>query len=296
MENFFEQIGETMNIVNISGYKFIPVADPEELRDQLMQKCTELELKGTILIGNEGINQFLAGPRQAIDGYVDFLQQDSRFADITFKESFSDYVPFCRMVVKVRKEIVTMGGDEIAPGEFTGPSIDPKEFKQWIDEGKDFTILDTRNDFEFELGTFKDAIHLDIEYFRQFPDEVAKLDPEIKEKPVVIFCTGGIRCEKASPAMLNQGFKEVYQLEGGILKYFEECGGEHYEGECFVFDDRVALDGNLQETDTEVCYRCQQPLSVEQRQHELYVEGEYCQYCYKINRGRFRSGTQVSTD
>jgi len=246
-----------MNIVNISCYKFVELQNLEDLKLLVKSKCDDLELRGTVLLGEEGVNLMLAGTREGTDGFKAFMNEHETFNDLKYKESFTISQPFQRMVVKIKKEIVTMGVDNINPEKDPAPSISAKDFKEWMDEGRDFTILDVRNDYEVNLGTFDNAIHLDIQNFRSFPNAAHDLDDDIREKPVVIFCTGGIRCEKGAPQLIKDGFKEVYQLEGGILKYFQECGGDHYQGECFVFDDRVAVNDRLEETTTNWCNTCQ---------------------------------------
>jgi UPF0176 protein len=163
----------------------------------------------------------------------------------------------------------------------TSPKLAARELKQWLDEGRPVTLLDTRNDYEVKLGTFKNARAIGIDHFREFPDAVRKLPPELKEQPIVMFCTGGIRCEKAGPFMEREGFKKIFQLDGGILKYFEECGGAHYDGECFVFDQRVGLDPSLQETESTQCFRCLTPLTEADQKDARYVSGQSCPYCFK---------------
>ena len=241
-------------------------------------------IKGTILLSEaEGMNSFLSGTRQAIDDYYQALPELlGRDIGITYKESPSETMPFNRMIVKVKKEIISYGHDEIHPLKVTAPRLEPQELKRWYDEGRDFILLDTRNDYEIRLGTFKDAIDLNISNFRSFHEALDSVDPALKDKPVVTICTGGIRCEKAAPALLQKNFKEVYQLEGGILKYFEECGSAHYDGECFVFDHRVAVDAQLNETQTAQCFACREPLTVEEQRSELYEIGKHCPYCFHL--------------
>jgi len=247
-----------MNIVNISAYKFVTLTAESlpDLRSDLKAEADVCELKGTILLCAEGINCFLAGTRDNIDRFKAFLKARPPFSDLPYKESFSDYQPFSRMLVRLKKEVISMGRSEIEPEKKKAPYISPEKFKRWYEEKKDMIVLDTRNDFEVALGTFDDAVDLDIETFREFPDTVTLMSDEVKNKPVVTFCTGGVRCEKAAQYMLDHGFKEVYQLDGGILNYLEKCGGDHYHGECFVFDKRVALDADLKETETKQCYSC----------------------------------------
>ena len=262
--------------INISAYKFCPLAYDNLVSYQqaLLQRAESLDLKGTILLSEEGINVFFSGTRQNVDNFIAFIESFSEFSGLPYKESLSDYQPFTRMLVRIKKEIISMGRDEIKPAEKTGQHLSAQEFKRWYESNKDMVVLDTRNDYEVALGTFKDAMDLNIETFRAFPDAVKELPKELKDKPVVTFCTGGIRCEKASQYMINQGFKEVYQLDGGILKYFEECGGDHYDGECFVFDKRVSLDSSLNETTVTQCYACRMPLT-----EDLQKDDGECVHC-----------------
>ncbi len=254
-------------MLNVSAYRFVRLA-PERLvsiKADLLSKANDLALKGTVLLSTEGINLFVAAPTAAVEAFFTHLNRYAEFTDLPRKDSFSQEQPFTRMLVRIKKEIISMGRPEVVPEEKTAPHLSAQELKQWYNDKKDMVILDTRNDYEVDLGTFKDAVDLNIETFRAFPDAVRELPEDYKDKPVVTFCTGGIRCEKAAEYMLQQGFKEVYQLDGGILKYFEECGGDHYDGECFVFDKRVAVDSDLTETATTQCYACRMPLAAEQQ-------------------------------
>lgn len=269
------------NIVNLASYKFIVLDDLANLRESLRVNCTTLKISGTILLAHEGINLFVAGERSSIDA----LKQDliQRFGPFPFKESFSSYQPFKRMLVKIKKEIIAMGVEHTDPEQKPAPYVQAQELKKWLDEGRDVVILDTRNDYEMRIGKFKNAKELDLKTFRQFPNEVQKLDPALKKRTIVTYCTGGIRCEKAATYMINEGFEDVYQLDGGILKYFEECGGAHYEGDCFVFDQRVALDPNLEKTQAVQCFACRMPvLPMEQASAQYKVE-EYCPHCFEKN-------------
>jgi UPF0176 protein len=245
------------DIHNIAGYKFVTLTELAELRSVTLEKCIGLGVKGTILLSSEGINIGLAALPEAIHEFKQYLLADDRFADMTFRESFSKEQPFRRMKVKLRKEIITMRQPDVQPELARAPSISPREFKQWLDENKDIAVLDTRNDYEVQFGTFANAINLQMKDFSEFPEKSKEL---AKDKPIVMFCTGGIRCEKAGVYLLNSGFEKVYQLEGGILNYFTEVGGDHYDGECFVFDGRVALDSNLKSTGAQQCCVCQQPV------------------------------------
>ena len=270
------------SIVNIAGYRFVDLPDRDELRTPMTEACKASGLRGTILLAHEGINFFLAGAQQGVDEFLAFLDSDVRFLDIPLKTSHTDYQPFNRMNVRLKKEIISMGMDEVQPAVFTGDSIAPKEFKKWLDDGKAVTVLDTRNDYEIRLGTFENAMNLDITSFRAFPAAVEAMPDDLKDTPVVMFCTGGIRCEKASVVMLEAGFKDVRQLEGGILGYFEEVGGAHWNGDCFVFDHRVALTPELKESEAIQCFACRQPLTVEEQQSPSYVVEVSCPYCVHL--------------
>jgi UPF0176 protein len=274
-----EQSSET-KITNIAAYKFVQIVDLQILRSELKSLCKRLKLKGTILVAHEGINIFMAGEAANIDLFVSEIRRDDRFADLEFKLSPSDYQPFNRMLVRIKQEIIAFGVDGIAPQERTSPKLSAQELKQWLDEGRPVTLLDVRNDYEVELGTFNDALPIKVDNFRDFPAAVEELPADLKETPIVMFCTGGIRCEKAGPFMEREGFQQIYQLDGGILKYFEECGDAHYNGECFVFDQRVTVDAKLAETDTGQCFACQASLTAEDQQSPKYIVGQQCPHCY----------------
>ncbi len=268
-------------IVNLSAYRFTPFAAEElpALREQLQASTRDLGLRGTILLATEGINLFIAGSRPATDAFMSELRAVPGLADLEPKESFSDEQPFNRMLVKIKKEIISFGVEGIDPARVPAPRLDPRELKRWLDEGRPVTLLDTRNDYAVKLGTFQNAVVPVLDHFRGFPAAVRSLPAELKTRPVVTFCTGGIRCEKAAPFLVREGFSEVYQLEGGILKYFELCGGAHYEGECFVFDRRVGVDPKLQETDSVLCFACQTPLTVAEQKDPRYVPDRSCPHC-----------------
>jgi len=234
---------------NIAAYKFVTLTDlddpdePEAVRAMLHEHCLRLGLKGTILVATEGVNLFLAGKKESVEDFLTALRSDTRFVDIEPKWSWSSYVPFKRLRVKVKKEIVTSRMKGIDPANAPAPQLSAAELKRWYEEGRDFVIVDTRNDWEYAEGTFKNAINPQLNNFSEFAN-LDSLD-DLKDKTVVTFCTGGIRCEKAAPFLKLKGFKNVVQLQGGILKYFEECGGAHWEGNCVVFDDRGAVDPQL---------------------------------------------------
>jgi predicted sulfurtransferase len=232
-------------IKNLAFYRFADFPDYRERRADFKGLCLELGLKGTILLSPEGINGFVAGLEEATDRLADFVRAQPGFAGIEFKVSWSEEVPFGRMLVKLKKEIIPLGLPEIRPQERTGARLAPRELKRWLDEGRKIRLLDTRNRYETRFGTFENALELDIETFRDFSRALGAAPEELRDEPVVMFCTGGIRCEQATAYALAEGYREVYQLEGGILKYFEECGRDHYRGDCFVFDERIALDPTL---------------------------------------------------
>jgi UPF0176 protein len=268
-------------IVNFSAYRFTPFADEAllPLRDHLRSRCAELGLRGTILLAPEGINLFVAGPRPAAEALLPELRALPGLADLEAKESLSAERPFNRMLVKIKKEIIAFGVEGIDPARAPAPRLAPETLKAWLDEGRPLTLLDTRNDYEIRLGTFTQAIAPGIDHFRDFPAALAKLPAELKQRPVVTFCTGGIRCEKAAPLLAREGFGEVYQLDGGILRYFETCGGAHYSGDCFVFDRRVAVDPALRETAAVLCFACQMPLTVAEQADPRYVPDRSCPHC-----------------
>jgi RluA family pseudouridine synthase len=271
----------SQKIVNLAAYKFVALSDLQSLRARLLALCKGLGFKGTILLSSEGINLFIANEQDKTELLLAELRSIPGLEDLTPKISYTDYQPFSRMLVRLKKEIIAFGVDGIDPARRTSPKLSARELKQWLDAGRPVTLLDTRNDYEVKLGTFKNALPIGIDHFRDFPAAVRKLPAALKEQPIVMFCTGGIRCEKAGPFMEREGFKQIFQLDGGILKYFEECGGAHYDGECFVFDQRVGLDPGLQETEATQCFRCQTPLTEADQADARYVPGRSCPACYK---------------
>jgi UPF0176 protein len=234
-----------MHILNIAAYRFVALAELPQMRTALRSRCEELGLKGTILLAAEGINLFLAGTASAVEAFLDTLRADARLASIEVKRSWSVEQPFNRLLVKIKREIVSMHRPEIDPAAKPAPRLAPSELRRWLDEGRDVVLLDTRNQFEVELGSFDNTLSLGLKCFADFPRAAAALDVTLKDRTVVSFCTGGIRCEKAAPWLISQGFRDVYQLDGGILNYFEQCGSAHFRGACFVFDERLALDTGL---------------------------------------------------
>ncbi len=247
-----ENIPASGAVLNISVYKFVPLPDAAQLREALFERAQAASLKGTILLAEEGINMFLAGSAAAVRGFVDALRIDTRFADLAPKESWSTSRPFRKLLVKVKREIIRMNHPTIKPADGRAPAVDAATLKRWLAQGHDdggqpVVTLDTRNAFEVDHGTFDGAIDWRIGKFTEFPDALRANKDAFVGKTVVSFCTGGIRCEKAAILMREEGVRDVYQLEGGILKYFEEVGGAHYQGQCFVFDEREALDAELKE-------------------------------------------------
>ena len=267
------------SVVNIAGYKFEPLEDPVDLVRIYQQKCDDLKLKGTMLISKNGINFSLAGTKEATDTIITFMEEDNRFLNIPLKITYSETQPFRRMKVRLKKEIISLGRKDINPRELTGERITPEDLKNLLDNKEDVLVLDTRNEYETRVGKFENAIDLNLDTFRDFPKAIESLPEEYKDKQIVMYCTGGIRCEKASAVMMKAGFADVKQLEGGVLDYFKETGGAYWEGDCFVFDERVALDTELNETDYIYCYICREPLSAEEKSSPDFKINEYCPYC-----------------
>ena len=275
---------QSENIVNIAGYRFVNLDDRDDLRQPFRYICEKLQLKGTILLSPNGINFFLAGVQKSIDSYIEFLESDERFVGIPLKISHTEYQPFRRMLVRLKKEIIALGIDEVRPGEFTGPNIKPVEFKEMLDGNEEVIILDTRNDYETKIGIFENAIDLNLSTFKDFPDAILALPEEYKKKQIVMYCTGGIRCEKASVVMMNAGFENVKQLEGGVLGYFEQTDGSYWKGDCFVFDQRVAVNTELNETEYTMCFACREPLTKQECSSPDYKLESYCPYCADTNK------------
>lgn len=270
-----------MTQVVVAFYKFVKLPDFAEKREPLLSHCQAQGIRGTILLAEEGINGTLAGSRQAIDSVLYFLRSDPRLVDLEHKESYADSKPFERMKVKLKKEIVTLGLPEINPNETVGTYVSPHEWNALISD-PEVTVIDTRNDFEVSIGTFTGAQNPKTASFRQFPNYVHNhLDPN-KHKKVALFCTGGIRCEKATSFMMSQGFQEVYHLKGGILKYLEEIPAQEslWTGECFVFDQRVAVGEGLGIGTYKMCLSCGHLISEADTTSPHYQEGISCSYCF----------------
>ncbi len=268
-------------IVVAALYRFVGLPEYQDLRQPLIKFCEENDIKGTLLLAEEGINGTVAGSRANIDALLAYLRSNPKFAAIDCKESFYDEHPFYRMKVKLKKEIVTMGVEGVDPNKVVGTYVKPKDWNALIDD-PDVVVVDTRNYYEVAIGTFKGAKDPLTTNFREFPEYVAEnLDPK-KHKKVAMFCTGGIRCEKSTAFLKEQGFDEVYHLQGGILQYLEDVPKEdtRWEGECFVFDNRVAVDHDLKKGSYDQCHGCRHPITEEDKQSDQYLLGVACPRCY----------------
>ena len=268
-----------LEFLNVAGYKFEPLENLDSLIPEFQNKCDQLGLKGSVYLSPNGINFSIAGTEKNIDTYIQFMEEDSRFRDIPLKKTFSETQPFRRMKVRLKKEIISLGRDDINPRELTGDYISPRELFEMYETKEDVIVLDTRNEYETRVGLFENAVDLQLDTFRDFPSAIETLPEEYKDKQIVMYCTGGIRCEKASAIMMKAGFSDVKQLEGGVLDYFKETGGAYWNGDCFVFDERVALDKELKETEYIYCYICREPLSAEEKASPDFKINEYCPYC-----------------
>jgi UPF0176 protein len=277
------------NFTNIATYKFALLSDLKSLRESLKLQCKHWGVKGTILLSTEGINLFVAGRSAEIEKLLERLQSIPHLGPLNPKISESRHQPFQRMLVRIKKEIIAFGVEGINPAAYTSNKISPRELKEWLDQGRAFTLLDTRNDYEIKLGTFVNAQSLGLRHFRDFPQAAMNLPPTLKKTPVVMFCTGGIRCEKAGPFLETQGFENILQLDGGILKYFEDCGNAHYRGDCFVFDKRVGVDPTLRETTDAQCFACLTPLTETEQTDVRYEKGQSCPYCFKTDEQKMKS-------
>jgi UPF0176 protein len=268
-----------LDVLNVAGYKFEPINNIEILVPEFQSVCDDLELKGSVYLSPNGINFSLSGSEESIEEYLHFMEQDKRFLDIPLKKTYSETQPFRKMKVRLKKEIISLGRDDINPRELTGGYVTSKELYSMYENNDDVVVLDTRNEYETRVGLFENAVDLQLDTFRDFPDAIEQLPEEYKDKQIVMYCTGGIRCEKASAVMLKAGFSNVKQLEGGVLDYFKETGGKYWNGDCFVFDERVALDTELNETEYIYCYICREPLSAEEKASLEFKINEYCPYC-----------------
>ena len=268
------------NIVVAALYKFAKLPDYREIQKDLLDFCVAKGLNGTLLLATEGINGTVAGTREGVDALMQFLRGDARLADIEYKVSYADKMPFDRMKVRLKKEIVTLGVPGVDPNKKVGKYVDPKDWNTLISD-PEVVVIDTRNGYEYDIGTFQGAIDPHTTTFREFPSYVQRnLDPA-KHKKIAMFCTGGIRCEKATSFMLDQGFEEVYHLQGGILKYLEKIPAEQsmWKGECFVFDQRIAVGHGLKVGTHDQCFACRHPVSQEDKDSSSYQAGISCPHC-----------------
>lgn len=269
------------NVVVCALYKFVTLEDYQDIKPPLLNFMLAQDLRGTLLLAHEGINGTVAGTRHAVNALLAFLGNDPRLANVSYKESFVDEVPFLRTRVKLKKEIVTMGVEGIDPKRVVGTYVKPKDWNALISD-PNVLLVDTRNDYEVQVGTFKHALNPNTESFREFPQYVKNnLDPA-KNKKVAMFCTGGIRCEKSTAYLKEQGFDEVYHLEGGILKYLEEVPEQEslWEGECFVFDERVTVNHSLEKGNYEQCNACRMPITEQDKLNKHYQHGISCPHCF----------------
>jgi len=279
-------------IVVAAMYHFVDLENFEELRKPLLEFMLAQNVRGTLLLAREGVNGTVAGNQKAIDELINWLKNDKRLAELKVKISYDDEMPFYRSRVKLKKEIVTMGVEGINPKEVVGTYVKPKDWNTLISD-PDVTVIDTRNDYEINIGTFKRAINPRTNSFREFPEYVSKqLDPA-KHKKVAMFCTGGIRCEKSTAYLKQQGFDEVYHLEGGILQYLEDISETEslWDGECFVFDNRVSVNHALEKGEYDQCHACRLPITEEDKQSDRYKAGVSCPHCFgkttELQRQRF---------
>lgn len=269
------------NVVVCALYRFVTLENYQEIKPKLLAVMEDNQIKGTLLLASEGINGTVAGSREGIDNLLNWLKSDERLSNLTHKESYDESNPFYRTKVKLKKEIVTMGVEGIDPKKSVGRYVKPQDWNQLISD-PDVILIDTRNDYETEIGTFKHAVDPKTTTFREFPQYVDEnLDPE-KNKKVAMFCTGGIRCEKSTAFLKEKGFEEVYHLEGGVLKYLEEVPEEEslWEGECFVFDNRVSVNHQLEKGQYDQCHACRLPITEKDKESEHYVKGVSCHHCF----------------
>jgi len=277
-----EKIMSDQSIVVTALYHFVRLENYKDLRQPLLNIMLDNNVRGTMLLASEGINGTIAGNKQGTDNVLDWLRQDARLSDFDSKQSFTKEMPFYRTKVKLKKEIVTMGIQGIDPNLKVGRYVKPEDWNALISD-PDTILIDTRNDYEYQIGTFEHAVNPDTNTFREFPKYVKQnLDPK-KHKKVAMFCTGGIRCEKSTAFLIEQGFEDVFHLQGGILKYLEEVPKDEslWKGECFVFDNRVAVNHDLEKGSYHQCFACRYPITAEEMQSEHYQEGVSCPHCYK---------------
>jgi UPF0176 protein len=278
------------DLLTAAFYKFVELKDFRSLREPLLAFCESQKVKGTILLAEEGVNGAIAGASNNVRAVLEYLRRDSRLADLAHKESYAKEMPFYRMKVKLTREIVTLGVPGVSPTKQVGKYLKPHEWNRLL-EDPDVVLIDTRNDYEVRIGAFKGAIDPKTKSFSELPNWLRE-QASLKNKPkVAMYCTGGIRCEKSTAFMLSEGFDEVYHLQGGILKYLEEVPEEHsrWEGECFVFDERVSVGHGLKVGNYELCRSCREPVSTEDRASPLFERGVSCPRCHGS-----RSGEEVA--
>lgn len=270
-----------MKYICAALYKFVELDNYQDLRQPLLDIMLEHGVKGTLLLAREGINGTICGDRAGIEAVLAHIRQDSRLADIEHKESPSEEQAFYRTKVKLKKEIVTLGVDWVDPKNLVGRYVEPQDWNQLIDD-PEVLLIDTRNDYEYAVGTFNGAVNPKTESFREFPEYVAQHLDKDQHKKVAMFCTGGIRCEKSTAYLRSLGFSEVYHLRGGILKYLEEVPAEEsrWQGECFVFDQRVTVRHGLEQGSYDQCYACRMPITEDEKASGFYQKGVSCPHCY----------------
>ncbi|MEW5010106.1 MAG: rhodanese-related sulfurtransferase [Cycloclasticus sp.] len=273
---------ENQHYVVCALYHFVRLDDHSALKQPLLKLMNHHGIKGTLLLAAEGINGTVAGKRKAIDHLLEWLKNKDEFKNLVCKESYVDSQPFNRTKVKLKKEIVTMGVEDIDPNDIVGTYVKPDQWNELISD-PEVLLVDTRNDYEVAIGTFKGALNPVTDTFREFPEYVKNNLDNTQHKKVAMFCTGGIRCEKSTAYLKQQGFDEVYHLEGGILKYLEEVPEDNslWEGECFVFDNRVSVDHHLEKGQYDQCYGCRMPITEQDKQHQHYLQGISCHHCFE---------------
>ena len=285
LQNYLNTNNSTLDKYIISTfYKFLVLENYKELKIKFDKSLSKTNIKGTILLANEGVNGTIAGSESDLKKFFLYMDKFSQFKDINPKFSSSNKNPFLRMKVRLKKEIVTIGIPEVSPSNLVGKYLNVEEWNEFLNES-DSMIIDTRNDYEVSIGTFKNSINPKIKSFRNFPNWVQKnlIDKKVSKKSKIgMFCTGGIRCEKSTSYLKQLGFENVFHLDGGILKYLENVKSDQNEwkGECFVFDYRVSLNDSLEKGEYDMCYACRMPLSKENKKNKHYVKGQSCEYCY----------------
>ena len=257
--------------INISGYRFTPIEDLEDTLNKFRSICASLDIMGSVYLASEGINIGLSGNILSIQTFKSRLNEDNRFRGMKFHELYSQTRPYRKITIKTKTELVPIEDSSIVVGKYNHQYLAPAELKRWLDEDRDFILLDLRNNFEFELGTFDRAQHLNLRRFRKLQTKAKEISQLPKDKPIVTFCTGGIRCEKAGPYLEKFGLDKIYQLEGGIIEYLKQTRGAHWHGNCFVFDDRVTINKRLQAEHYDLCTDCQRILKED--------ESEFCKTC-----------------